>query len=105
MIVFDERRDEFFGDPVMCQCVDVEGKSNILLGCIEDLFAASDASVVDYYRWVADVFTNLRGDGREGLRRGDVASVVVDAVRYCSISATDLENALVKERTYEHQNS
>lgn len=86
MIVFCEGRDEFLRHPVMSKCVYIECKSHIFLCCIEDLFAAGDAGVVNYYCWVTDVFADFGGDGGESAGRGDVAFVVVDIVRYPLVS-------------------
>jgi hypothetical protein len=63
MVALDHAGDKFLCHPVMCQGVDVERKTHVLLGGIEDVLPSRDTSIINEDCGLADVFADF-GSGR-----------------------------------------
>jgi hypothetical protein len=68
----------------MCQCIYVEGKSDVFLSSFEDVLSSRNACVVDEDRRLTNILPNLRCYGREGGRGSDVTFIIIDMFCYNS---------------------
>lgn len=67
MVILDQTREKLLDHPVVRKGVDVKGKTDVLLGRVENGFAAGDTSVVDEDSRVTDLGADLLGDGGDFL--------------------------------------
>lgn len=78
VVALDEVGEEFLGEEVVRDGVDVKCESDILLRGVENGLSAGNAGVEDKDSWVADGLADLGCDRGDGGRVGDVALEVVD---------------------------